>query len=88
MLFIINNCRFTSWQVQYYEHSLKTYSDFKNYLDTAKKEGLQESIEKGIEKCRKEGRVEVVKNLLRDISSSVICSFKLLILNHWASQRS
>ena len=41
--------------------------DFKNSLDTAKKEGLAEGIEKGFTKGKTEGRVEEKKDIARNL---------------------
>jgi len=41
---------FTPAQIRSYEDSLKYYRDLKNSLDTAKEEGIEEGIIKGIEK--------------------------------------
>ncbi|MEI3023453.1 MAG: hypothetical protein V8T28_13500 [Prevotellaceae bacterium] len=41
-----------------FEASKMAYRDIKNFVDTAKREGIEIGMEKGMEKGREEGRAE------------------------------
>jgi len=61
--------KFTPAQIQSYEDSLKYYRDLKNSLDTAKEEGIEEGIVKGIEKEKVNVALKALKKgyLIEDI---------------------
>ena len=52
--------RFTPQEQREYEASKKAYRDIKNSVDTAKREGIAEGMEKGM----KQRSLEIARNLL------------------------
>jgi predicted transposase/invertase (TIGR01784 family) len=53
--------KFTPTQIQNYEDSLKYYRDLNNVVDTAREEGLNEGMKKGIKAGKEEGIKEGLK---------------------------
>ena len=56
--------KFTPQEMREYETSKMAYRDIKNSVDTAKREGIAEGIEIGIEKGMNQKAQDIAKNML------------------------
>ena len=56
--------KFTPQEMREYETSKMAYRDIKNSVDTAKREGLAEGIEIGMEKGMNQRSLEIAKKML------------------------
>ena len=56
--------KFTPQEMREYETSKMAYRDIKNSIDTAKREGLAEGIEIGMEKGMNQRSLEIAKKML------------------------
>ena len=56
--------KFTPQEMREYETSKMAYRDIKNTVDTAKREGLAEGIEIGMEKGMNQRSLEIAKKML------------------------
>ena len=58
--------KFTPQEMREYETSKMAYRDIKNSVDTAKREGIAEDMEKGMELGMNQKALDIARNMLAD----------------------
>ena len=58
--------KFTPQEMREYETSKMAYRDIKNSVDTAKREGIAEGMEIGLEKGMNQKALDIARNMLAD----------------------
>ena len=64
--------KFTPQEMREYEASMKAYRDIKNSVDTAKREGIAEGMEKGMKEGLEKGRAEGMNQRSLDIARNML----------------
>ena len=64
--------KFTPQEMREYETSKMAYRDIKNSVDTAKREGIAEGMEKGMKEGLEKGRVEGMNQRSLDIARNML----------------
>ena len=64
--------KFTPQEMREYEFSKMAYRDIKNSVDTAKREGIAEGMEKGMKEGLEKGRAEGMKQRSLDIARNML----------------
>ena len=64
--------KFTPQEMSEYETRKMAYRDIKNFLDTAKREGIAEGMEKGMKEGLEKGRAEGMNQRSLDIARNML----------------
>ena len=64
--------KFTPQEIREYETSKMAYRDIKNSVDTAKREGIAEGMEKGMKEGLEKGRAEGMNQRSLDIARNML----------------
>ena len=64
--------KFTPQEMREYEFSKMAYRDIKNSVDTAKREGIAEGMEKGMKEGLEKGRAEGMNQRSLDIARNML----------------
>ena len=64
--------KFTPQEMREYETSKMAYRDIKNFVDTAKREGIAEGMEKGMKEGLEKGRAEGMNQRSLDIARNML----------------
>ncbi|MQO76789.1 hypothetical protein F7D34_02090, partial [Prevotella copri] len=64
--------KFTPQEMREYETSKMAYRDIKNSVDTAKREGIAEGMEKGMKEGLEKGRAEGMNQRSLDIARNML----------------
>ena len=64
--------KFTPQEMREYETSKMAYRDIKNSVDTAKREGIAEGLEKGMKEGLEKGRAEGMNQRSLDIARNML----------------
>ena len=64
--------KFTPQEMREYETSKMAYRDIKNSVDTAKREGIAEGMEKGMKEGMEKGRAEGMNQRSLDIARNML----------------